>query len=1047
MKRGGNIIFLAVVLGVLLGFPGQAGADSADSSLVLHYLFDRDPGVKALDLSGYGNHGTIDQAEYLPAANGNPGALRFDGRSSSLDLGNPEALRLSGDMSLVFHIRRHRELEDGANALQSLIIGEYPNVGNLMFGWVFYHTLLARYSNRSEGSSSIIAANRELINQEWSYIVLVFEFPRFRMYKNGALLQDGNMPVPGVYRLGSKFIGGMPPKAVKGPLNGNWAPVDIAEVRLYKRALGPLEIARLTSRQAGIPAPESEVQLRTDWYKNKLQLLYSLKNQNIDQNVVFTVKEKDKVLTILRSRPENGSGNDSLRMVARAELELTNLAGRELTVTAESGGFRAENHCLVEKPEWIHCDVGLLHGVPQPWTPIKLQHSGGKLQADLYGRSYVFNDSIFPEQIRSQQQELLQAPMLLQGKTASETLAWQAGPLQYELAADATVLKLQQTWENISLRGVFTASLEYDGYLRYHCELQAKVRLSLDHLALSVPLQRQEYCAASFVYPQNRAKSMSESYWDSIKGDLDFLFSPSIWLGGDEIGLTWQAESDQYWRNSDRQRAIRIQQTDGTTSFHANFIDQPVLLEEQQRLLYEFAWQATPIKPMLQDAWSLRVMRCLYGAEFRMPDNTVNRMPELEYLQQLGVRRLYIATADCWPWPMPVHEEYAKALRRLNESAHKAGLKLHPYLLHIRFPVMGQVFSDYGRQLAGYPIRPYMHKANLPPVEGNPRPGPISMEWGAEEQGTVIYCPKSRAAQDAYIYSLDQRFTAFADDGVYLDGTGQVMPCSNQEHGCGYIDAEGKLRPTYPVFASREFSRRIYLVAKRHNPENMVDLHYWHPNSAQAAYADLLWTGEQWHQLKHTGAKYVAGELTPTRFRTMFMGYQIGTAMELMSYRLGSTRRVAAISLLHDVPVRLNQGGGPLPVIDKDGTLARELPQGKSEDCEYFELLPKLWKIRDDFGMTEARKLFYWKNQEYVSVQPAACYATLFVHPQNGILALVSNLSREKQEVEVQLQLDKLGQLGARQALLVPENQSIPLQNGKLILPLASEDYQYIWIK
>ncbi len=1035
--------FLLMISGLRVG----AESAPADPSLLVHYMFDCDPGEKALDRSGYGNDGVIDQAEYLPAGEGSPGALRFDGRSSSLDLGNPESLRISGDMSLLFRIRRYRELEEGANALQSLIFGEYPNVGNLLFGWVYYHTLLTRWSNRAEGSSGIFAADRDLINTEWSHIVLVFEHPRVRLYKNGKLVDDANMLTPGVNRLGGKFIGGMPPKAVKGPMNGNWAPVDIAEVRIYKRALGAEEIDALAEGRQGYGKAECELQLRPDWYQQKLLLFFSLKNQQPEQDVVFTVKEKDRLLQVFRCPVENVSGNKSVRMAARAELSLEGLEGMELTLTAEVPGFQAQSLWLAIKPDWIDCSAGGLQGVPEPWTAIQVQRSGETLQADLHGRSYIFNGSIFPAQILSLRQELLREPMRLLGSSDNGQLTLRPGALQAELASDGTVLKLYQNWESDTLRCGVTASLEYDGYLRYRCELTAKKSLPIKHLALSVPLQCQEYCAASFVYPQNRAQSMSESYWDSIRGDLNFLFAPSIWLGGDEIGLTWQAESDQYWSNSDRQKAIQIRQIEEKTHFQANFIDRELQLKEDQHLIYEFAWQATPTKPMLQDAWSLRVMRCLYGAEFRMPDNTVNRTPELQYLRELGVRRLYIATGDCWPWPMPVHPEYAQALRRLNDSAHAAGLKVHPYLLHIRFPVTGEIFSDYGQQLAGYPIRPYMHKGNLPPVQGNLRPGPISMEWGARKQGTVIFCPKSMAAQDAYIHSLDQRLSEFSDDGVYLDGTGQVMPCSNREHDCGYLDQDGKLRPTYPVFACREFSRRIFLVCKGYHPENIVDLHYWHPNSAQAAYADLLWTGEQWHQLKYNRTEYVSGELTPTRFRTMFMGYQFGTATELMSYRLGSTRKVAAISLLHDVPVRLNQGGQELPLLDKDGTLASERTKSGSEDQEYFERLPQLWKLRDEFDISGAKKLFYWKNHEFITVQPALCYATLFVHPKNGILALVSNLSPENQQVEVQLRLDKLGWSNARQARLLPENKSISFQDGKLILPLTSENYQYLWIK
>ncbi len=101
------------------------------------------------------------------------------------------------------------------------------------------------------------------------------------------------------------------------------------------------------------------------------------------------------------------------------------------------------------------------------------------------------------------------------------------------------------------------------------------------------------------------------------------------------------------------------------------------------------------------------------------------------------------------------------------------------------------------------------------------------------------------------------------DDGVYLDGTSQVMPCSNTEHGCGYVGADGKAHPTYPVFANHEFIKRIYTVVKTNRPDGMVDLHYWMPNPAQAAFGDITFTGEQWFQLKKP-----ARNMPPTRCRS-----------------------------------------------------------------------------------------------------------------------------------------------------------------------------------
>ena len=47
--------------------------------------------------------------------------------------------------------------------------------------------------------------------------------------------------------------------------------------------------------------------------------------------------------------------------------------------------------------------------------------------------------------------------------------------------------------------------------------------------------------------------------------------------------------------------------------------------------------------------------------------------------------------------------------------------------------------------------------------------------------------------------------------GVFTDIDG-AMPCDNALHGCGYADAFGQSGRTYPLYAHRAMSRRIYEV-------------------------------------------------------------------------------------------------------------------------------------------------------------------------------------------------------------------------------------------
>jgi hypothetical protein len=1031
-----------------------AGAEPGppDPSLVLHYRFDSDPKGIARDLSGHGNDGRIGGgAKYLESVAGRQGILRFNGETSFLDIGNPPSLQFGGDLSFEIWMRLNRPL-DQKQDIEAYLFGEYPTINRLRFGWKFYDNLLAAYGSTEQ--ANFIPIDRRAIGQEWVHVAVVFEYPRMRFFCNGKLIRDQFMPFPGAPSLpAAKFLGGEPPGGVEGkPLRaGNHPPVDIAEFSLYRRALTAKEILGHATGKAVAVTSDLDLSLEPDWYAHQLTVRLTSKGRNLAGRSVDLQVSTDGKAPIPAHLPlVDVSGNASGRFAASSVFPLAGVEQAKVKAVAEVAGpdgFEITQDRLVEKPHWIHSRAGLSDSVPSPWTAVTVKSQGShSTQVGVSGREYIFAGA-FPSQITARGSNLLTAPVTLTGTVNSTPINWTEGASDISQKSPKTV-RLTHTRESRDLSLRVETTLDFDGYTIFDCAVTARQSVALDRLHLDIPLRKEHaaLCAAAYVYEAKPGISMSECYWNAVNGDLNFRFSPSVWLGDNERGLTWQAETDQDWRNTDRQKAIQILQHAETTLFRANFVDRPTTLSAGQTLHYKFALLATPVKPMLRDAWDLRIMRSgPYGKDLDLPDMEIGGKPQLQYLADVGVKRLfwYVATAN-WPWPSPGNPKMEAAIGRLNTAVHEAGLQAYPYLIHHRFPIGVDEFNLYGRNIIQEPLKTSAWGASVPNLANSARPGPYSAIRNT--QIVVEFCPKSAAAQDAYVDSLNERLIHSQDDGVYLDGTAQVMPCSNMEHGCGYRDAEGKIHATYPVFACREFIQRIYVTVKANKPDGVVDLHYWHPNPAQAAYADITFMGEQWHQLKGIGTDYIAGELPLDRFRSMFMGYQVGTPVDLMSYRLGSTMRLAAISLLHDVPVRLNQGGnGLLQLAGSAEGPAKE----EREDSRYFRLLTKLWKIRDEFGAKDAAKYFYWANESYVQVAPQQCYATLFAHPRNGVLAIVANLSRASAPVTVRFDLDAL-KLKGRECDVFDALTERPLAmkpDGSVSISLGSEQWTYIWLK
>ena len=1020
---------------------------------VLHYTFDRDMANIAKDLSIYKNDGKMSNVKYLKEVKGRYGVLRFDGQTSTLSCGNAESLRLTGDLSFEMWVRQNQPYIPGDG--WGFIFGEYPP-HNFVFTTRAHHTLALDY--RYNNNPAIIPVDRKILGNEWSHIAVVIEYPRCKFYHNGKLIRNAYMPLPLKNpSIRSKFLGG----AVTGNNNGK-APIDIDEFRLYRSALTDEQIA--AHYQGKEIKEELNIALDSNlhWYHNTLTMLLNVKGaklENYKADLTLRDANGNKMIikqTRLMKESQTGSGRYTASWIfPLAELKAKSLLAEVKVLTPDKRILtQASKRVSLEKPAWVNTREGFPEEVLKPWTPVITRINNDKsIEVDVWKRHHRFDNLLFPSQIAALDKKLLVAPISLQGKVNNNKISWQ-GLRPKLISSTPQIATLEQTLENKDTVLRVKTSIEFDGYMTYDCELEARKALTLDNLQLDIPL-RSKYatlCYGDRVFVGKPKHPLSRGFAGMLKNKKDFLFSPCVWIGDDETGLVWQAESNQFWHNKDPQKAIEIIPEDKITIFRANFVDKPVKLATGQKLHYKFALQATPVKPMLNDDWKIRSMRSgPYGNDMHYPEWTYNGKPMLEYLaKDIGVRTIFFNVNDNWPWPIPEHKIFSDALHKFIETAHLYGLKVYPYLIHIRYPVQKPEFDPHGSHIMRIPTGTYVQGgvAKTP----NPRPGPIAIEYGAGSQGTMIFCPKSMAAQDSYIHSLAQHIDTYGDDGVYLDGTAQVMECKNREHGCGYKDADGKLHMTFPVFACRKFIKKIYTVIHSRKPDGIVELHTWYYNPSQLAFTDLAISAEQWFQFKHHGPKdgYLSAELPLDMFRTMFMGTQAGTPLHLLSYRLGSTMKLAAISLLHDVPIQLNQSGQSLELLmQKSSARSGKVGSRIDQDRRYFKLLPKLWKVRDTFGIENAKKLFYWNNQDYVKVTPEKCYATLFKHPQNGVLALVSNLNRKKQNVTVTFNLDKLGlkdkKLEIFNALLQsPINMD---KNGSMSLPLSSEGWIYVWLR
>ncbi len=990
-----------------------------DSTLVLRYTFDEDTGSVARDRSPFGNDGKIVEAEYLKELDGRRGVLRFDGAESVLECPDSESLGFGGDMSFEMWVR----LNGRVTSTRALIFGDGHSFNFLVEGYI---SLLLTII--TSGESVPLPVDRNILCDRWSHIAVVVEYPRCRFYHNGELVRDAYMPVTGIA------------KADKAPKKiGLQCPMDLHEFRLYRRALTAAEVAAHARGEEVPSGQELELAVEPHWYDDTVTLRLSCKGTDYSGNTAEMALQKgDYTDAVAPQRAALAEGFEgSGRYVAMVKFPLSGLENRSLDGRARifnpDGKLVKEvrRHAWLHKPDWVGTREGYSDDVLPPWTPlIAEQNPDGTVEVRVWGRRYVFGSTPFVQHIETRGADILASPITLNCRANDKAIAWRDGRSRLKEACK-TAASLEQTFEDDRATLRIDTTIEYDGYMIFDCELKARRDLSVENLTLEIPLltRHATLCFGYFVYPEDPEIPMANSFRGAVRGDLAFRFSPDIWLGNEERGLCWQAESDQHWHYADEQKAIEILPRGEITTLRAHLVEVPTRLAEGEALYYRFALMATPVKPVLRDSWDFRLVRSEpVGADLDLPDRTTDGKPTLQHYAETGMRHLFTWVNDAWPYPVPVHDKFARALHRLINHVHAHGLKMYNYVIHERFPTNVPEYDIHGLHMSNRPLKSYV--AHGPRDPDQERPGPVTLKYGANSQGCVTYCPKSKALQDACVHSLARRLDEYGDDGVYLDGTAaHLVACENTLHGCGYRAEDGSIRPTYPVFASREFIRRIYTLVKQRRPDGIMDVHSWSNNPGPLAYGDMLWTGEQFWHLKGTRGPtdgYVSGVLPLDMFRAEYMGRAIGIAAETLSYRLGPRMKVAAISLLHDLP-----------------------PRGNTADEPYFKVLSKLWKLRDRFGAKEAEKLFYWENQDYVTVSPEKCYSTLLKHPENGVLAFISNLNRDERTVAAQVNLNKLGLSDqAVEVFNALTDESVAMTaDGQLSVLLGSEEWVYVWLR
>ena len=670
---------------------------------------------------------------------------------------------------------------------------------------------------------------------------------------------------------------------------------------------------------------------------------------------------------------------------------------------------------FLDPPEWFGSPEGVSRRVPAPWTKLEVRPAPRSVRVRCWGREHFFGTGSFLRQVTSLGRPLLRAPITLNAQVNSLPVRWRASRLKcIRSSADQAVLIHEATAGSLSLHGQM--EVDFDGMIRFDWRLESSEPVRVDELTLEIPI-RQEF--ARYFY-QYRGRCGDDRWIGRIPpAGLTKGFRPYIWIGDERTGLSWFAESDENWFHADPDRCLEIRRRNGAVTVRLRLVSRPVIVTPAasmfpltdrrpvsvRSLRYTFGLQATPVKPVVKDAWDTRTI-CIQQHTVGLEGRLGLDIGLLDRLRDAGVRTVVIFEhwTDVEAHKIPCA---AALLKKIVRACHKRDMQVLFYF--------GFLLSDLAPE-----YRELAHSSFTLPKTGwsmlHYLPQPAQAAWRV-----CLRSPWQDLVASGVAYVMDE----LGADGVYLDGTASPYACRNMLHGCGVLRKDGSIGPTFPIFSVRSAMRRIHEAVTSRKPDGQVNVH----NSTcmttpTLAWATSTWDGEQFAGLGR-GAD-LDGFLPLDVFRTEFMGHQWGIPAELLCYgKPLSYRQAWALALLHDVPVR--------PMLNKV--------------FDDVNLASRIWKAMDEFGRNEAEWVPYWRNADFVKTSPTGVQVSLYIHQRNGILAVVSNLTAESAVANLRFgpswPARPQSEAVARDALT---QELLRMRDGVVQFRLRSLEWRLVWV-
>lgn len=636
-----------------------------------------------------------------------------------------------------------------------------------------------------------------------------------------------------------------------------------------------------------------------------------------------------------------------------------------------------------------------LDKVPAPFTALTAKQSGRQVEISVWGRQYRFNGSLLPTAIVGQGKALLSAPaqFCIGGVpvTPQRSALGRTSPVRAELSATAkaTGYELsQQAW------------LEYDGV--FFNRLEVKASRDLGPVTVSIPLPRE---AAKFLHATSSGFGGGgrQNLW--LDKDQELPYYPSVWVGNEEGGLAWFAETDADWRTKDP-KPVKVLPEGKTARLQITFADQ---VPAGSTFAVEFGLLATPVKPLPAN-YPLDTFGDIYSPHLNQP-----------------APHAPVTYSACASWEgagffdLPLGEANPEVWRWLRDNFDRCEANRAIFTPYTAAMMIPEEYTEAASRIAEWQLAPASH-----------------LNYTRDGKTRLWYwtCSASGAG-DFFAWKFDQLLDKIPLRGIYLD-FGAAFRCNNALHGC---------HDRYALLAQRRLYQRLAASFVRHGIKDYVICVH---NSETV----------QWPTFTHV-THFLNGEglrqMSSTTFHNGKDLQDTYTRLDFASEHSSLPFGVTSSIYVPTDPLLPQFGGGKedqelyrfrMTKAALAGSLVHNtLPSLSRLHHGWFD---KIVRIYDAFGVPQAEFLPYWRNQAQVRVvQGKDIYVSLYrSRTKPEVLAVIAHLSPEHLDQDVQVAFDPAalgvkGWTGAQELLTAPDPEYDRLypEPNRVRMPLKLGDF------